>query len=297
MAVAALVAAILRAANDAIEHLVGRRYVVLGCRCEPPVAVPTALGANVRGDRLDCRTIGKSVADEKGLTVRRAIMVHHFCIMRPIRSLFGLILLAGAVLCFYRASEHAQFATSLSEWFNPISAKKIVALKPPIDDSGPIPNPPQPSSDGDSPRPSWVDRPAHLELHDGVYVATATAGPYPTLDECEQALPAEIDRAVNDFAEKEFQPAVDQPVKLDRDEIKDHLIKDRFPETVTTSFGPMQQEHVLLEFGSQVRAAIADQWRAIVILQRLLYTARVAGTCFLALGGVYLLLRWKPATR
>ncbi len=227
-------------------------------------------------------------------------MVHHFCIMQPVRSLFGFLLLAGAAIFFYRAMESSQlnWLTNSSQrqphnW----TATETHTVKMVPAEEVPPPNPPLSSSDGNSARPSWVDRPAHLELREGVYVATATAGPYPTIDECNQALPSEIDRAVTDYAEKEFQPAVDQPIKLDREVIKDHLIAQQYTEKVSTSFGPMQQEHVLLEFGSQVRAAIAEQWRALVVFQRLFVTARVVGTCFLALGGVYLLLRWKPTTR
>ena len=80
----------------------------------------------------------------------------------------------------------------------------------------------------------------------GVYVATATAGPYPTIDECNQALPAEIDRAVTDYAEKEFQPVVDQPIKLDREVIKDHLIAQQYHG---------EGQHILRPDAARARAA------------------------------------------
>jgi len=228
-------------------------------------------------------------------------MVHHFCFMRPIRSLFGFLLLAGAVVCFCRAMESSRFnwfmEDSQRQSYDRASATTITAQMVPDDKPDRVPTPPQPSDDGNSPQPDWVDHPPQVDENGGVFVAAATSGPWKTLEQCNQALNGDIDRVVTDFAEKEFQPAVDQPVKLDREVINDHLVKERFHKTVESSVGPMQQEYALLEFGSQVRAAIADQWRALVVFQRLLYTARVAGTCFLALGGVYLLLRWKPATR
>ena len=146
-------------------------------------------------------------------------------------------------------------------------------------------------------RPDWVGKRPHLESHDGieVYVATATAGPYSTPEECDRAIGPEIDRVVADFAEKRFEPTPEQLVKLDRDEIQQHLIKGRYRETVDSpSVGEMQQEHVLLEFDSQVRAAIEQAWRSMIVTQRLKYTAAGSGALFLALGGVYLILKLKP---
>lgn len=229
-------------------------------------------------------------------------MVHHFCIMRPIRSLFGLILLAGAVVCFYRAVEHSRFEIANSswptqpaerDWYEPVTAKTVVAMKAPFRNS------PPPTSDGKTPRPDWVGKPPHLESRDGieVYVATATAGPYSTPEECDRALGGEIDRVVTDFAEKEFQPIPDQPVKLDHAFVQNHLIQDRYRETVDSpSVGPMRQEHALLVFDNQVRAAIEQAWRATIVDQRLKYAAAGSGALLLVLGGVYSLLKWKPRT-
>jgi hypothetical protein len=235
-------------------------------------------------------------------------MVHHFCIMRPIRSFFGLMLLTGAIVCFYRAMEHSRYdfaGTSTSsqrparQWYAPATAETVVARKVPAIDKPPLPSPPQPSSDRKTP-PDWLGKPPHLESREGpggpeVFVATATAGPYSTPEECDRALGAEIDRVVTDFAERQFQPAPDQPLKLDR-EVQEHLIQDRYRETVESpTVGEMQEEHVLLVFDNQVRAAIEQVWRSIMIVQRLAYAAAASVAVLLALGVVYLLLKWKPA--
>jgi hypothetical protein len=225
--------------------------------------------------------------------------------MRPIRSLFGLMLLAGAVVCFLRAMERSRIEFGRSSaparpdepgWYEPITAKTVEERKPPI------PNPPAPTGDGKAPRPDWVGKPPHLESPNGpdspeIYVATATAGPYSTPEECDRALGGEIDRVVTDFAEKQFQPMPDQPVKLDRAFVQNHLIQARYRETVDSpSVGPMQQEHVLLVFDNQARAAIEQAWRSIIVDQRLKYAAAGSGALLLVLGGVYSLLKLKPRT-
>ena len=230
-------------------------------------------------------------------------MVHHFCFMRPIRTLFGLMLLAGAAICFYSAIGDSGLEFLRSSWrkrppephsYAPATATTVEAMMIPV------PNPPPPTGDGKSPRPDSVDKPPHMESPLGsggpeVYVATATAGPYSTPEECDRALGAEIDRVVADFAEKEFQPAPDQPVKLDRAFVQNHLIQARYRETVESSVGLMHQEHVLLVFDNQARAAIEQAWRSTIVDQRLKYAAAGSGALLLVLGGVYSLLRWKPA--
>jgi hypothetical protein len=232
-------------------------------------------------------------------------MVHHFCIMRPIRSLLGLILLTAAVVCFYRAMERSRsgviWQTERSERQSYTSArsKRTVVRKAPANDRSPIPNPPQPSSNGEAAPPDWLGQAPHLESRDGieVYVATATSGRYSTPEECDRALVAEIDRIVDDFAEKQFQPVPDRPVKLDRDDVEEHLIQGRYRATVNSSVGPMQEESVLLVFDRPVRAAIERQWRSVMAAERLRYAAAGSGALFLALGGVYLILKWKPSAR
>ncbi|HEX3998262.1 MAG TPA: hypothetical protein VHX65_06925 [Pirellulales bacterium] len=233
-------------------------------------------------------------------------MVHHFFFFRPIRTFFGLMLLVGAVLCFLRAVQHSRSDMGVSDWsassdwhwFHRNRTAATPQARTVETAARPLPNPPPPTHDGHEPKPDWVDRPAHLESRGGleVYVATATAGPYLTNEECDRALPGEIDRVVTDFAEKEFPQAIDGTVKLDRDLVENHLIQDRYRETVNTaSFGPMLQEHVLLVFDRQIRSAIEQQWRSIMVAQRLQVAAIGSGAVLLLLGGVYSLLRWKPA--
>ena len=175
------------------------------------LAVPAALGIDVRGDRVDRRAIGQSLADKESLTIRRAnhgtSFLHHAADPIAIR------------IPVARRRRHLLLPRDGEQPVELVDRQCAVAAAYLVNheiaycqDGAGGRSSPAKSATAEQRRQfaaAFVGRssgPLGTSTIE-VYVATATAGPYPTIDECNQALPAEIDRAVTDFAEKEFQPA------------------------------------------------------------------------------------------
>jgi hypothetical protein len=148
-----------------------------------------------------------------------------------------------------------------------------------------------------TPRPDWVGQPPHLEQRGGleIYFDAVTIGPYSTTAECDREVIPAANRSVRAYAEGHF--AGGDEVTLDSQFVQNHLIQARWRETVTTSIGPMQQEHLLLAFDRAVRSEIENRSRDVIIAQRLNSAAGGAGAVLLLVGGVYSLLRWGPRRR
>jgi hypothetical protein len=125
------------------------------------------------------------------------------------------------------------------------------------------------------------------QLQGDVYQCSVHVGPYKTLGECEQDLPEAIERSARQYVEEylDLGPAVKR-IRLPADELRRQLVKAEWEETIESpTVGPMKQLHVLIEFGPEFRERVRQEWKRLVITDRLWRTGS-AGVVGLALLGV-----------
>jgi hypothetical protein len=145
--------------------------------------------------------------------------------------------------------------------------------------------------------PDWLN---WAEKHeDGVDYRPVSSGPYATRDECRRALAEAMKRAVDEYVdEHRGRPGAADYVDFDLAYIKTHLRhSDVYQEQVQASFGPMIQQHALLEFGQDFREEIERRWKQVRVTSRLALVSLVAVAILAGLATVYAYLRLDTATR
>jgi hypothetical protein len=254
-------------------------------------------------------------------------MVHHVIFLAPIRFLFGLLLAVAAVVFIMiakyaeqsmnRAQREAASEARITARYpsdhdivireNPAAAKSAPVPQPPVPDvESNVPAPitakqtaaTLPISNSSASEPDWVKHPdGHDELQGGVpvYVVTVTGYPCYTTGECDLTLMPEVDRAVTDYADREFPDLAHGTAKLDSDFVNQHLIRQRSYQVVNPKdYGKMLEEHALLVFDPEARAAVERQSRGSVVAERLQQAAVGFVAILLALGAVHSFARQKP---
>jgi hypothetical protein len=124
------------------------------------------------------------------------------------------------------------------------------------------------SSAASEDRPPWVDRtPGRTDQ--GNYEMVAVVGPFTTREECDQALPAALEKAATAYAEKYLGAAAAARLDLSPALLRRHLIADRFEERIEASVGPMVQLHVLLQFDDVFNNVLKERWHRVRVQQRI----------------------------
>jgi hypothetical protein len=145
--------------------------------------------------------------------------------------------------------------------------------------------------------PPWVDK-ATFEIDGSVYWPVAS-GPYATRDECRRALSEAMKRTVDEYVnEYHGWPEAAKYVDVDLAYIKTHLRRgDVYQERVQASFGPMIQQHALLEFGQDFREKIERRWNQVKVTSRLLQVSLAAAAILAGLATIFVYLRLDTATK
>jgi hypothetical protein len=146
-----------------------------------------------------------------------------------------------------------------------------------------------------APRPKWLDEPTGLV--NGVYYRTVVAGPYATRAACEEAMPAELNAAVDQFVDSYLGPGASQIVHLPLSYIKDEIAKQEYEETYSASFGPMKNLHRQLAFDRKVCEVLKQRYHNALAEVRMKEFAIGAGGVLLLLGTMFSYLKLDTATR
>jgi hypothetical protein len=271
------------------------------------------------------RTQNRPRSGAAGARYSRIIRLRRRGIIHLLPIVVLLLFLVFILVSFFAVSEkrravmdeELQRATQAERTARQASHDTRIKISPPSDADPPAVKPTSESTakssaeaaaeaPADGSRPAWLGKPPHLETRDGieVYLATASAGPYQTDDECDQVMDGEINKAVAIYSAR-IHPSdlgtqsgdTQQPVTLDSEFVQTHLIQGRWRETVDASFGPMRQETVLLAFDPRARAQIEHGWRETVVAGRLKQAGIAASAVLVALGCAFSLLKWGPGAR
>ncbi len=148
---------------------------------------------------------------------------------------------------------------------------------------------PKPEPDQGVTRPAWLDRDA--EQVGDTYRVPVTSGPQERPEECTAPLDQRIQTAVAAYIDAYLGPVEagggrpSDVIRYDLAYIRRHLIKPdgTFDERLEMSFGPMYQQHALLEFGPEFRRELDGRRRE---LERYEQDVRVAAR-LCSLGGAF----------
>ena len=117
---------------------------------------------------------------------------------------------------------------------------------------------------------------------------SVAVGPYTTRAECEAQLPAELQKALDRYAEVCLGGEAQERIVLPADYLR-QLIKDRWQEVRQHEFGgiktPMTTLHVLLAFDHKAKDRVLDEYRQQRVSGRL-WSAGLVWAGWLALLGV-----------
>jgi hypothetical protein len=170
----------------------------------------------------------------------------------------------------------------------PNSAAASRTDDPPVTPGAPLTPGPSPakgegSNDAASKRPAWID--TQPDRVGDAFQMAVSVGPYQTLVQCDKELPAAIRDAIQDYAEDYLDHRA-RGVRLQLDNLESlpaNLIAETYRETVTTSFGPMQQLHARLSFDHRASQWVREQVRDALVAQRLWYVGGGAAGVLAAL--------------
>ncbi|MFZ1932694.1 MAG: hypothetical protein WAU84_03010 [Thermoguttaceae bacterium] len=152
------------------------------------------------------------------------------------------------------AAGHAPVKATTADEKKPAAPKTAAAPPPP---SAPVVKP-----------PAWVNQPPQM-LGD-TYQMTIVVGPYATPQECNDELPAELQRALNRYVQGHVsQSAGVRPIALPYDFLREEVVKGQWEEIAPSSVGPMTRLYVLLQFDRKVRERIVEEGRRSVVAGRL----------------------------
>jgi hypothetical protein len=168
---------------------------------------------------------------------------------------------------------------------------------PPADEDAAVPLfDPDPGSDA---LPDWAEAPP--QKVQGVYRVAIWVGPYVSREECDQALPEEIRKAVDDYVATYLGPQAREEIHLPLDYITSEIVAETFEERRAFEITPdrlkeMTRLHVLLEFDRAVNARIQEEWNTVMVRDRLLGVGALGALVLVLLGAVWSYLRIDLAT-
>jgi hypothetical protein len=160
------------------------------------------------------------------------------------------------------------------------------------------------------PRPEWVEADPVEEGDSRIVVVSS--GPQGHLGECQSALDAELEQAVDAYIDEYLGQVYGDKlqastlVSFPAEYIRDNLVPDGqlYDEKIQFSFGPMYQSHAQVAFTPAFRAVLDServnldkQWKQIVVAGRLTGAAIIFGSILALLAVVSGYFRLDTATR
>jgi hypothetical protein len=146
--------------------------------------------------------------------------------------------------------------------------------------------------------PAWLTSTPGLERD--TYYTTVVVGPYKTIRECEEELPAELQKATNAYVDSYLGAGASKVVHIPPAYIQDHLVKDRYvqeSQSDTPTVGAMLNLYVRLGFDRRIKTQMQRMHGDADIENRLLSVAGGAGAVLLVLGTLFGYLKLDTMTR
>jgi hypothetical protein len=148
-----------------------------------------------------------------------------------------------------------------------LAAKPQPPVTKPPEPKPPVAKPPEPKPQPASSLPDWANRPPR-KTSDDAYLMTIVVGPWQTRQECDAQLPGELQKALDQYAEKCLGGPAMPRVVLPTHYLRQHVVTNQYEETLDSSVGPMKQLHVLLRFDDEVKKAIdLEHQRGMVVVR------------------------------
>jgi len=146
-------------------------------------------------------------------------------------------------------------------------------------------------------RPDWVqaepDRTA-----EGNYQMPISVGPFSTRVECDEALPAAMHAAVQQYVSTAIDPQAAGTIRLPLAYIRDHLVQGQYEEwrEYEPPLGKMAKLHVLLVFDREANARLEEAWERVVVGRKLWGVGSAAAVLLLLLSTAWAYLKIDLAT-
>jgi hypothetical protein len=117
--------------------------------------------------------------------------------------------------------------------------------------------------------PEWANLPPRM-AGDAMYLMSIVVGPWPTRQDCDAHLPEELQKALDQYAEKCLGSPPYPRVVLPTEYLRQRLINAEYEEDIQSpSVGAMKQLHVLLTFDNEMKDRVIEQHRRGVAMRRL----------------------------
>ncbi|HUY34132.1 MAG TPA: hypothetical protein VMV69_15400 [Pirellulales bacterium] len=146
-------------------------------------------------------------------------------------------------------------------------------------------------------RPKWMDEPQGKHGGDGAYHKIVSVELYRSRAECEQAMPAELRKAVKEYIDLFLgEEGAAERVDLPMPDIRDHIIKAQWEEHTADVLGPIVNLHTLLVFDGKTNAEIKARDQRARVAGRLATTGVGAGLLLGLLGTVFGYLKLDTLT-
>ena len=101
------------------------------------------------------------------------------------------------------------------------------------------------------------------------YQMSIASDPYTTRQECDDQLPAALQKAVDRYVDVYLDGQAAGKIRLPVAYLRKHLVKEEWEEVRHTSVGPMISLHVLLQFDRKVKDRILEENQRAIIARRL----------------------------
>ncbi len=164
----------------------------------------------------------------------------------------------------------------------------------PRPDSQGASGPPPAEKTSASERPAWVD--AQPSRTGDAYQVVVVAGPYTTRLECDQAMPEQLYRAVDEYAELYLGDERGRRVGLSDEFLRKHVIVEQWEEQFQSSVGPMVRLHARLIFDTRTNSELKERLRRAIVSERLAVAGCGLAAILLLLSGCFGALRLDNAT-
>ena len=145
-----------------------------------------------------------------------------------------------------------------------------------------------------SDNPAWADAPAQ-RVGDS-YQIVFVVGPYTTRLECDQAMPAQLNRSVADYAELYLDDERARRATLPASFLRDHVIKDQWEEIFESSVGEMVRVHTRLLFDGRTNTELKASLRRAIIAERLWIAGGGLAAVLMVISGLFGALKFDHIT-
>ena len=148
-------------------------------------------------------------------------------------------------------------------------------------------------------RPAWVDQKPHRQGRD--YITTVKVGPYATIEECRQALPAELRRVVERYSDEWLDsPGAGRRAALPMSYIQDEIVTQEWITPHQSEYfatNGMLWNYAQLRFDDDDRRLIQRRFHDAAVAERLGYTGAWSGMVLLLIGTLFGYLKLDTATK